>query len=336
MTKKYKLTEEHRARLPEFAEYGIRLALRTDPQTEEERERARQAVQDMYRVAGLTPPPRERIVFVPSPLVGRFAAGFAAWAWYRRGKGEEVMGRAQSATWGATGAATGGGARTAAGAATLDATWAVIDDATQGVCEGVTDDAADDATGDALPNPAPDLSAWYTGLPDMRAIADELGVGEAGMECARAAWKMQQGGNMWSGWICWMEFFRRVAELPIDWSSWMPWLTLAETGGYRWVHSEFCIISDFPTEIHRDAENRPHREDGPFMSWRDGTALYAWHGIYTPAWIIEHPERITVELIEAEENAEVRRVMVERYGATWGAAGGAAERDTWDATIAAT
>jgi hypothetical protein len=33
-----------------------------------------------------------------------------------------------------------------------------------------------------------------------------------------------------------------------------------------------------------------------------------------PEYIARHPEQITVELIEAEDNAEVRRVMIERYG----------------------
>jgi hypothetical protein len=33
-----------------------------------------------------------------------------------------------------------------------------------------------------------------------------------------------------------------------------------------------------------------------------------------PAWVIEHPEAITVEAIEREEDVEVRRVMLDRYG----------------------
>jgi hypothetical protein len=33
-----------------------------------------------------------------------------------------------------------------------------------------------------------------------------------------------------------------------------------------------------------------------------------------PGWIIEHPERITVKDIEAEGDAAVRRIMLERYG----------------------
>jgi hypothetical protein len=33
-----------------------------------------------------------------------------------------------------------------------------------------------------------------------------------------------------------------------------------------------------------------------------------------PAWIIREPGRLTVEAIDAERNAEIRRAMVERFG----------------------
>jgi hypothetical protein len=33
-----------------------------------------------------------------------------------------------------------------------------------------------------------------------------------------------------------------------------------------------------------------------------------------PQYVVERPESVTVADIEAEQNAEVRRVMVDRYG----------------------
>ena len=80
------------------------------------------------------------------------------------------------------------------------------------------------------------------------------------------------------------------------------------------MHPDFCMISDRPEVLLVDDQNRPHCATGPFCKWRDGSALYYFHGVRVPAWVIEHPEKITVEAIFAETNAEVRRVMCEIFG----------------------
>ena len=42
--------------------------------------------------------------------------------------------------------------------------------------------------------------------------------------------------------------------------------------------------------------------------------MYSVNGLRVPGDIIEHPETITVARIDAEKNAETRRVMVEIFG----------------------
>lgn len=42
--------------------------------------------------------------------------------------------------------------------------------------------------------------------------------------------------------------------------------------------------------------------------------LYFWHGILVPAFVVVRPDWITIKHITEEDNAEVRRVMVEKYG----------------------
>ncbi len=79
------------------------------------------------------------------------------------------------------------------------------------------------------------------------------------------------------------------------------------------MHPEFCMISDRPEVLRIDDQNRPHCTTGPFCRWRDGFALYAVHGVRVPWDIIEDNSSITVKRIEAEQNAEVRRVMIGLY-----------------------
>lgn len=59
---------------------------------------------------------------------------------------------------------------------------------------------------------------------------------------------------------------------------------------------------------------RVHRLDGPFCIWPDGSKLYAVHGVYVPEWVIMEKEKITVESIDTESNAEVRRVLMNFFG----------------------
>ena len=51
--KKYALTPEHRARLPEWEARWRAVVLRTEPQTAEEREQVREAMRGLYRAAKL-------------------------------------------------------------------------------------------------------------------------------------------------------------------------------------------------------------------------------------------------------------------------------------------
>jgi hypothetical protein len=134
------------------------------------------------------------------------------------------------------------------------------------------------------------------------------------LSCAASVFGMWDGGNQWPGYPSWLSFFRHIAKLDLDYSKWQHYEAAAIHGGPRVMHADFCIVSDRPTVLKVDEQNRPHCDDGPFCAWADGTALWAWHGVRVPAWIIAYPERLTVERIQQEPNAEVRRVMLERYG----------------------
>ena len=125
---------------------------------------------------------------------------------------------------------------------------------------------------------------------------------------------MMNGGNQWSGWVAFLSFFRHVVKFQIDYSRWQHYETAAELGGPRVMHPEFCLISERPVRLLVDAQSRPHCGDGPFCAWRDGTALYAWHGTRVPKRVIVAPETLTAADILGERNAEVRRVMIERVG----------------------
>ena len=223
------------------------------------------------------------------------------------------------ATRGATGAATGAATRDATRAATWAATGAATWAATEAATEAATWAATNAATW-AATNAATWAATWdvaydnwfvtpYSVIDICKNIA-----GEPAIKNLSNVHNCYQGGNQWAYAHSFYEWFRHVAKLDIDWSKWAPWNTLGEHSGPRYVTEKFVIISDFPTVLKVDNENRPHSSTGPFCQWRDGFSLYAWHGVRVPAWIIEQPHLITIEKIDGESNAEIRRVMLDRYG----------------------
>jgi hypothetical protein len=61
-----------------------------------------------------------------------------------------------------------------------------------------------------------------------------------------------------------------------------------------------------------DNRSRLHSAAGPAFVWEDVREFY-WHGVRVLEEVIDRPETITVAAIDKEQNAEVRRVMIDRY-----------------------
>ncbi len=109
-------------------------------------------------------------------------------------------------------------------------------------------------------------------------------------------------------------------------------LELARSAGPWWALDTTAIISERPLAIHRDDRGRLHGTDRPAMAYGDGFEVWAWHGVLVDRSAIVHPERITAASIDAEVNAEVRRALIERFGAERFIREGGAELVHEDAT----
>lgn len=89
---------------------------------------------------------------------------------------------------------------------------------------------------------------------------------------------------------------------------------VARNAGWWWPYEHAVVISDRPEVLHRDEAGRLDRGDGPAVAYPDGFALYAWRGMPVPAEFLGGLASLTPDRIRAEENAELRRVMLEYYG----------------------
>ncbi|MFB7224763.1 DUF6745 domain-containing protein [Streptomyces sp. NPDC056227] len=89
---------------------------------------------------------------------------------------------------------------------------------------------------------------------------------------------------------------------------------VARHAGWWWPYERTVVISERPETLHRDEAGRLDSGDGPALSYCDGFALYAWRGMPVPAEFLAELTALTPERIREEENAELRRVMLEFYG----------------------
>ena len=87
----------------------------------------------------------------------------------------------------------------------------------------------------------------------------------------------------------------------------------ADTCGVAYLYPHVALVSDRPERISFDHMRRLHADDGPALLYRDGYAVYAWHGQRVAADVIEKRHEITPKQIRAEKNAEMRRVLTEIY-----------------------
>ncbi|OEU96360.1 DUF6745 domain-containing protein [Streptomyces oceani] len=89
---------------------------------------------------------------------------------------------------------------------------------------------------------------------------------------------------------------------------------VAQHAGWWWPYARVAVVCERPVALHLDVSGRLDRADGPALAYPDGFALHSWRGMPVPAdWHTQLAE-LTPERIRTEENAELRRIMLEHYG----------------------
>lgn len=89
---------------------------------------------------------------------------------------------------------------------------------------------------------------------------------------------------------------------------------VARETGWWWAHERVAVLTERPTLLARDNVGRMHRGEGAAMEFADGYGLWAWRGMPIPRDLAAELPVLTVARIRKEENAEVRRVMLEHFG----------------------
>ncbi|WP_237535457.1 DUF6745 domain-containing protein, partial [Streptomyces sp. SID3343] len=277
-----------------------------------DREAAEVAIRAAYRAAGLAEP--ERVVWYQSPLAAAVAAtvasGAARPADLARTRlsvkvpgrpGRSLHARLHTTLWDGAKAEATARLGAAGWAQAWDEGAARLWDPTREVTERIRDAvrAGVGSWDDTVRTPAGGAGHWQLG-DKVRAVTQDALGGQHD-----AAWLAVFDGLR----ECFPEFeFPGLAELG----------EVARHIGWWWPYERVALISERPTELYRDDHSRLHNGDGPALTYADGFALHAWRGMPVPADFVgglgPGGSRLNVRRINDEENAELRRVMLEIYG----------------------
>jgi hypothetical protein len=128
-------------------------------------------------------------------------------------------------------------------------------------------------------------------------------------------------GNYFGGahWCAWEVFYDYCNEIGVRYTDEQRgllnlWMEQSKHCHWWFPYDGIVLASERPTTLTVDNRGRLHSESGQAIGYSDGWGLYVHHGVQIPADIIEDPESITIDRIGGEANAEIRRVMIERYG----------------------
>lgn len=118
-------------------------------------------------------------------------------------------------------------------------------------------------------------------------------------------------------WRAWGGFYRAGELLGTKYDKerldrFVNWGEIANT----WcAYDLMCVVSRNPTRAKWEGDDL-HSEDGMAVQYPDGWGLWAIGGVVVDEQIVMRPDSQTIEQINSEENEEVKRIRITRYG--WG------------------
>jgi hypothetical protein len=303
-----RLTPEQEARFPEFVEKWTKVATSTIPA---DRPLAEAAINEMYKQAGGAPP--RKIVWCGSPLsmlltraIVRDAA-FSEEKWVKN-VGDQIF----FVSWGFQ-------SYRKLGANLADGIWdsvrANVSDRIPGraITESVQDRIDDVIANGGIASMKSSVksSVWASigesiadNIEDV--IEDNDGSGILGDSMSEYG---QHGASMLALYDYFSEVCGLRSETEVSSGQW----NLAQSAGWALAHEHICWVSERHHILRCDETGRLHSLTGPACAYPDGFAIYAIHGVRLPEFVVERPREITVGKIDAETNAEIRRVMIDRY-----------------------
>ncbi|MBZ0185112.1 MAG: hypothetical protein K8F91_02595 [Candidatus Obscuribacterales bacterium] len=83
--------------------------------------------------------------------------------------------------------------------------------------------------------------------------------------------------------------------------------------GY-YLGDRVCFVCRQPETLAINESGQPHNPRGAAASWRDGFDVHSWRGIVVDPDLIARANSVSINQILSEENAEIRRILLDMFG----------------------
>lgn len=111
------------------------------------------------------------------------------------------------------------------------------------------------------------------------------------------------------------DFCISVLNCTHDSIKWNLFQAIIKDCGWIFTFEKICIVCDRPLHLRFDNQDRLHAEGEPAIEFTDGYSVYSYHGVtLTEKYGKIHPQQWQATWLLTEENAELRRVLIQGIG----------------------
>lgn len=153
---------------------------------------------------------------------------------------------------------------------------------------------------------------------DMGQKPPQIEIMDSPIACKKACPNLKEFASpYWSIWFnsySAMYDFANTIGLEMDQEKLRKFLLWTRCCPFVLFKDDFVYVSRKPISLKFNDAGQLSCEDGPACEYADGWKIWSINGVAVTEQIVMHPETITGKQIKQEENAEVKRIMIERYG----------------------
>jgi hypothetical protein len=119
----------------------------------------------------------------------------------------------------------------------------------------------------------------------------------------------------WTGLASLYEFCVSALSYQADIEKWKIYQQLVKHSGWIFTFEKICFVCDRPRILSFDNQYSLHAEGAPAIQFADGYSVYAYHGVALPEkYGTVHPNQWQPQWLLEEDNAELRRVLIQGIG----------------------